>query len=77
MKYDGIEILNSQLGRQTVIVWIWCRSQEALENVQKSYATNKLMDVLFENIAPSISKVINIDRNQFEKTIGKFTLTLL
>lgn len=72
LKYDGIEILNSQLDRQTVLVWIWCCSQSALENIQTSYESNKLIDVLFENILPSISKVINIDRNEFQKIIGKF-----
>src|SRR5688572_18985317 len=66
----GMEILNSQLDRQTVIVWIWCRLQAALEEPQRLYESNQLRDVLFENIQPS--KMIDIDRNQFKKTVGKF-----
>lgn len=74
---EGIEILNSHLDSQTVIVWIWCHSQAAFGNSQKLYESSKLMDVLFENIAPSISKVIIVDRNEFKKTIGKYLLTHL
>ena len=72
LKEEGIEILNSHLNRQTVVVWIWCHSQAALEHIQSLYESNQLRDVFFENIQPSISKVINIDGNQFKKTIGKF-----
>lgn len=75
LKNAGIEILGSQLERQTVVAWIWCGSQTALENIQKLYDRNRLKDVLFENIQQSFSKVINIDRSQFSKTIGKFLLT--
>ena len=72
LREEGIEILNSQLDRQTVVVWIWCHSQAALEHIQRLYESNQLRDVFFENIQPSTSKVINIDRNQFKKTVGKF-----
>ena len=73
LKNEGIEILNSQLDRQTVVVWIWCHSQAALEYIEMLYELNHLRDVLlFEHIQPSLSKVIRIDRNQFKKTIGKF-----
>ena len=71
LKDEGIEILNSQLDRQTVVVWIWCHSQSALENIQRLYESNQLRDVFFENIQPKTSKMINIDRNQFQKTVGK------
>ena len=71
LKDEGIEIINSQLDRQTVVVWIWCHSQEAIEYIQKLYDSNQLKDILFENIQPSTSKVIRIDRNEFKKTIGK------
>ena len=74
LREEDIEILNSQLDRQTVVVWIWCRSQAALEHIQSLYESNQLRDILFglENIQPSISMVINIDGNQFKKTVGKF-----
>jgi hypothetical protein len=72
LREEGIEILNPQLDRQTVVVWIWCHSQAAFEHIQKLYESNQLRDVLFENIQPCILKVINIDGNQFKKTIGKF-----
>ena len=72
LREKGIEILNSQLDRQTVVVWIWCHSQAALGLIQMLYKSNQLRDVIFENIQPSTSKMINIDRNQFKKTVGKF-----
>ena len=72
LREEGIEILNSHLDKQTVVVWIWCHSQAALGHIQRLYESNQLRDVFFEYIQPSISKVINIDVNQFKKTIGKF-----
>jgi len=78
LKDEGIEILNSQLDRQTVVVWIWCHSQAASEYIQRLYDSNQLKDILFENIQPSTleiieSKMLNIDSSEFEKTIGKFS----
>jgi len=72
LREEGIEILNSHLDKQTVVVWIWCHSQAALEYIQRLYESNQLREVFFENIQPSISIVTNIDGNQFKKTIGKF-----
>lgn len=79
LKDDGIEILDSQLERQTVVVWIWCQSQAALTNFQEMYETNQMRDVFFGalDIQPynSViiqSKVISIDNNQFKKTLGMF-----
>lgn len=72
LKDEGIELLNSQLDRQVVIVWIWCQSRAALQHIQTLYESNRLRDVLFENIQPYVTKVINIDENQFDKTAGKF-----
>ena len=73
LREEGIEILNSQLDRQTVVVWIWCRSQTALEIIQVLYESNQLKE-FFEIIFHSaVSKVINIDRNHFKNTVGKFT----
>jgi len=89
MKDDGIEILNSQLDKHAVVVWIWCRSQVALKIIQRLYESNQLKDVLFgaAYIPPPVedglirtseiiqSKLINIDRNQFKKTVGKYQWT--
>lgn len=82
LKRIGLEILNSQLdtlNRQHVFVWIWCQWQKALENIQWLYESNHLRDVLFgiANMPASTSeiaqsKVINIDSNEFKKTVGKF-----
>lgn len=81
LKEEGLEILNSQLDRQTVIIWIWCYSQAATENTKKLYESNRLTDLFFDfgNIAPPISeiiksKVINMDSSQFNKTVGKCLL---
>src|SRR5688572_1209448 len=71
LRKEDIDNLNSQLDRRTVVVWIWCRSQAALQYVQKLYESNK-RDEFIENYQPSISKMIKIDRNQFRKAIGKF-----
>src|SRR6218665_910417 len=79
LKDEGIEILNSELDRNTVVVWIWCRSQAALANCQRVYESNQLRDVLFgvpNTFITDQSKVINIDQNQFKKTIGKFLKAL-
>ena len=71
LREEGLEILNSQLNGQTVVVWIWCHSQKAIENLQRLYESNQLRDEYFENIQPSTSRVINIDRNQFKRNVGK------
>ena len=78
LKDKGIEILNCQLDRHTVVVWIWCRSQAAIEYIQKLYESNELTDILsgIANIRHSASEVIqsieiNIDRNLFKKRVGK------
>ena len=74
LREEGIKILSSQLDRHGVVVWIWCRTQAALVHIQKLYQSNQLKDVFFEPtcIQPSTSVLINIDINQFKKTIGKF-----
>ena len=76
---EGIEILNSQLDGHTVVVWIWCHSQAALENIQNMYESHQLRDFFLNlaNIRIHSSKiiksnVINIDKSQFMKTFGKF-----
>src|SRR6218665_2494604 len=68
---ESVEILNSQQKRQTVVVWIWCRTQEALEHIQNLYDSNQMKEVFFDHIQPSISMVLRIKRNQFKKTAGK------
>src|SRR6218665_3277694 len=70
LRDEGIEILSSQMDGQIVVAWIWCHSQTAIENIQRLYESNQLRDYYFENIHPSTSKVINIDRNEFKKTVG-------
>jgi len=72
LREKGVEIVNSQLDRHTVVVWIWCRSEAALQYIQKLYESNQLGDAFFEHIQPSISVVIEIDRSQFMKTNGKY-----
>ena len=76
---EGIEILNSQLERETVVVWIWCRSQTALHYIKRLYESNQLRKVLYgiANIPTSTheiehSNAIIIEENQFKKTVGKF-----
>src|SRR6218665_1082025 len=71
LKNEGLEILSSQLDGQTVVVWMRCHSQTAVENLVRLYESNRLRDKYFENIQPCTSKVINIDFNLFKKTIGK------
>lgn len=75
----GVEILSSQLGRRTVVVWVWCRSQSALEHFRKKFKSSQLSDVLFDLavVRPSNSEIIqsivfSIDQHQFEKTVGEF-----
>src|SRR6218665_560574 len=78
LKDEGIQILNSQLDKNNIFVWLWCCSHSAIEYIQKMYESNQLRDVLcgFSNMRSLTSNIIqatevNIDRNQFQKTIGK------
>src|SRR6218665_1867023 len=71
LRNAGLAILSSQLDGQTVVVWMRCHSQTAVENLQRLYESNQMRDKYFENIQPTTSKVINIDFNLFKKTIGK------
>src|SRR5688572_13585774 len=73
LKDEDIEILNSQMDRQTVVIWIWCRSQAALDYIQRLYESNQLKEIFLENIQSSTLNLISIDSIQFNKTIGKFT----
>src|SRR6218665_1308243 len=72
LRNKDIEILNSQRNRWTVVVWIWCRTQAALEHIQSLYESNRMREVFFDKIQPSTSMVLNIERNQFKKNAGKF-----
>jgi len=79
LKDEGIEILNSQLDRHTVVVWIWCCSQAAIEYIQTMYESNQLRDIFcdFTDIRSYTSDLarwnrVSIDCNQFKKTVGKF-----
>ena len=80
LQKEGLEILNAQLARQTVVVWIWCRSQVALENLKRLHESNQLIDILFSltSIQPpdsevSKSSVVNIDCNQLKNKVGRFS----
>ena len=72
MREEDIEILDSQQKRQVVVVWIWCRSQAALEHIQTLYESNQLRRLFVDIIQPSTSTGIKIDRKQFKKAVGKF-----
>lgn len=74
-QHEDIQSLGAQLERQTMVLWIWCRLQDALERLHKIWESNRLAGLA--NIQPSISesnqrKVIIIDGNQFKKEVGKF-----
>src|SRR6218665_522791 len=68
LRNKDIEILNSQRNRQTVDVWIWCRTQAALEHIQNLYESNRMREIglFFDQVQPSTSIVLNIERNQFK-----------
>jgi len=79
LRAEGIQILNSQLDGQNVIVWIWCRSQPALEYIERFYKSNQLTNVLFGVTSiPSFSSevdqltMVSIESKEFKKTVGKF-----
>lgn len=81
LKEKDIEILDFQLNGEAVVFWILCRCQAAIENVQKLYESNHLMDIFFgfTDIQPPTSEiirsnVISIESYQFKKTVGKFPL---
>jgi len=80
LRDEGIDILSSHLHRHTVVVWLWCFTQEGAENIQKLYESNQLRDIFagFFNNRPSMFEAnqpkrisINIDSCQFKKTVGK------
>ena len=74
-----MEIIDSKLDIENVVISIWCLSQAVLENIRMMYESNQLKDV-FLGIAknrPSTSdnipsQLINIKSDQFEKTVGMF-----
>ena len=74
LRNQGIEILNYQRNRQTLDVWIWCRTQAALEHIQNLYESNRMREIglFFDQVQPSTSIVLNIERNQFKKNASKF-----
>ena len=82
LKDEDIEILNSQIDRHTVVVWIWCHSQAAIEYIQKMYESNQLRSVFSQlgDFPPSAqcahrliqSEVTRIDNNQFKRTVGSY-----
>lgn len=69
---ESIDILNIHLDRQSLVVWMCCRTQAALEHVQKLYESNQLRNVFFEITLTPISTVINIDKIQLQETVGKY-----
>lgn len=77
LKKEGVEITDSKLGIENVVISIWCLSQAALENIQTMYESSHLKSV-FLGIAsngPSNSdnipsKLINIESDQFKRTVG-------
>lgn len=78
LRDSDVEIFNSQLDRQAAL-WIWCKSQTGHENLRKFYESNFVVDIIGEltkmtSSAPEPigSRMIDIDIDQFKKTIGKF-----
>lgn len=76
LKKKDTEILSTQPDGHTVVVWIWCGSQAALQNLQELYEMNQLADALLGFDRPSSSeisqsRVISIDSNEFKKNVGK------
>lgn len=79
LKEEGIEIVSSYLVKQAIVVWFWCRSQKAFDNIKRHYESNLLASVLFglADIRPCTpelikSTMVNMDSNQFRKRDGKY-----
>ena len=78
-----IEILHSHMDRQAVlelqaVLYIWCKSQMGYDRIRKLSESKSIVDVtgnLTKNISPTIeptrSRMIDVDIDQFKKTIGK------
>lgn len=75
LKDDGIEILKSTEDKD-VVVWIWCKSAEALQKLKKMNGFENIAQLFCQltekNTQFSFEKNINIDYDQFERTTGKF-----
>lgn len=76
---SGIEILHSHMDRQAAVLCIWCKSQTGLENLRILYESKSIVDViddLTKNTSsapePIGSRMIDVNIDQFKKSIGKF-----
>lgn len=78
LKDDGIEIFNSVLDRQ-IVVWLWCKSETGLTQLQKLNEANSLMNT-FTRLSPDmwhpkideLVYAVSICRDQFKRKVGKF-----
>lgn len=78
----GLKIVSSHLERQTLVIWIWCRSRAVFETIKKMYEWNELKGILSDiivwlaDIRTHTSEMINstlikTDGDQFKKRVGK------
>ena len=75
---NDISIFHSHMDRQAVL-YFWCKSQTGHENLRKLHESKSIVDVicdLTKNASsapePIGSRMINVDIDQYKKTIGKF-----
>ena len=77
LKESDIKILRSTDDRETV-VWFWCKSERALEELKKLKESHVLQDVfcrlLKQNPATVKSQDVNLDSDQYNRNVGKFKL---
>jgi len=75
---SGNELFHSHMDRQAVL-YIWCQSQMGHENLRTLCESKSIVDVIGDltkntSSAPEAigSKMIDVDLDQFKKTVGKF-----
>lgn len=76
---ENIEVLNSVCDRQAV-VWLWCKSPNALEKLENDIQCNTLMNLLTSLTNDPKSAVplhrqrlrVSLDSIQLKKEVGKY-----
>ena len=74
----GIEVFHFRMDRQAVL-YIWCKSEKGHENLCTLCESKSIVDVIGELTkntssapAPIESRMVDVDIDQFKKTVGKF-----
>lgn len=78
--YD-VDLLEMRLDRgKSVVLWLWCRTKDSLDNLRKLHEDNylhKSISTVLQGLIKSDGIIVHVDSKQFQKDYSRCILIIL